>query len=96
MSFSTSIYLAEQQFDTSAVFSTTKWWTHLVLNYIGPDNRKGIRLYLEVMTQKKLQLTQLEMAPWLLVDSTQMMMIYMEVSCWMNSCSSMNLSLSPR
>ena len=47
----------------------------------GGTHPTGKECWLEVIIQKKLQLTQLEMAPWLLVDSTQMMMICMEVSC---------------
>ena len=43
MSFRFLVFLPDGQFDVSPMRSTG--WTHVVLNYLGPNNGQGIRIY---------------------------------------------------
>ena len=74
LSFSPVVVLEDGQFWTT--HPTLAGWTHVVLNYIGPNNGEGIRVYYngtEVYsdTDKSSARIQLEMVGLLLVESTR-------------------------
>ena len=41
--------MSDHEFHASASTSTTAWWIHIVLNFIGPENGEGIKFYLDGM-----------------------------------------------